>query len=115
MKKNLFPVTDGKTKRYVPVEHIKYVHAKGAYSMLFMLDGRQYCVSRYLGKVETQLKTSKLFFRSHESVLLNVLCMNWEHSPGPLTLPMIDGTQQLFARRKKKSYKDLRRKMTAGK
>ena len=115
MKNILFPVSEGGRKFFVPANRIKYVHAKGAYSMLHMLDGKQYCISIRLGLVEKRLKPAKLHFRSHESALVNTTCVNWQEPAARLTLPLIDGTNQLLAKRNKKAYKTLRGKMTAGK
>lgn len=115
MKNILFPVSEGGKKFYVPAERIKYVTANGAYSTLHMLDGKQYYISWRIGLVEKYLKPGKTHFRSHESALVNTTCVNWCEPPARLTLPMIDGTHQLFAKRSKSVYKKLRAKMTAGK
>ena len=114
MKNNFIPVSDGNKKLNAPIDRIKYVHANGAYATICMLDGKQYYKSWRIGVIDKYVKHSKLFFRSHESALVNILCVNWLEPPLPKTLPMIDGTHQLLAKRNKKTYKEIKAQMTAG-
>jgi two-component system LytT family response regulator len=56
---------------FVEIAEIVYCKAEGAYTHVFLSDGKKIVASRSLGEFENQLKSQK-FFRIHHSILVNL-------------------------------------------
>lgn len=56
---------------FIPIPEILYCEAKGAYTTIYLMDGKKIMSSKSLGDFETQLAPQK-FFRIHHSTLINL-------------------------------------------
>lgn len=59
-------------KRVLLLKNIIAIEAKGAYSMVYLLNKRQLLVSKNLKYFETTLPQSAAFFRAHKSWIINL-------------------------------------------
>jgi len=72
-KRIALPVSSG--LRFIEVEEIVYLEAEGAYTNVYMKDGKQVFVSKRLKYFEDLLQSWKSFYRSHRSFIININCI----------------------------------------
>jgi two-component system LytT family response regulator len=68
-QKIAFPKREG--YEFIGVENILYFHAEGAYTTVFLSNGKKFLVSKTLGDIEEMLP-SEIFIRIHHSTIVNI-------------------------------------------
>ncbi len=68
-QKIAFPQREG--YEFIPGENILYCHAEGAYTNIFLTNGKKFLVSKALGDIEEMLP-SEIFIRIHHSTIVNM-------------------------------------------
>jgi len=96
------PQTNG--FKIVDSKKIIRILGEGAYSRLFIHEGKPELVTRNLGHFEEVLEEEK-FVRVHNSIIINLDYMTEFTSVDGGTLTMIDGSEIIVARRRLKHFK----------
>ena len=68
-QKIAFPKREG--YEFIAVENILYFHAEGAYTNVFLNNGKKFLVSKTLGDIEEMLPP-EIFTRIHHSTIVNI-------------------------------------------
>lgn len=106
-KRIALPISDGLL--FVELEDIISLEADGAYTQVFLKDGKQILVSKRLKFFEDILKERKSFYRSHRSYLINInFVKKLNRSEGFLELD--NGKSIPLARDKKIEFEQLLKK-----
>lgn len=95
------PTQDGLL--FVRTEEIVRCEADGAYTTVYLLNRKRILISKNLKEIE-QLLPNTVFFRAHNSHLVNLShLLRYVRSDGGL-LELIDGSTVYLARRKKELF-----------
>ena len=90
---------------FVNIPEILYCEAHGAYTNIYLKDGKKIMASKSLGDFESQLNTHK-FFRIHHSILINLLHIKeFQRSDGGYVV-MENNTKLEVSHRKRKDFLD---------
>ncbi len=65
-------ITDNSYKQNIIIDNIIAIEAQRSYANLHLKDSRKILASKNIGYFEEELRTEKLFFRSHKSWLINI-------------------------------------------
>lgn len=87
--------------RILRIKDIVYLKARDNYTFIHLVNGTSgMLLSKNLGQMEKELPES-IFFRSHKSFLINLLCLTEYRRESDDPLVMANGDQVKLARRKK--------------
>ncbi len=85
----------------VKVSDILYCQSEGAYTTFFINDGKKHILSRSLREVEDFLVNQPLFFRIHQSYIINLKYAKSFLRQQRMTAIMVDGSELPVAERRR--------------
>lgn len=89
--------------KFIEKEDILYLNAKGAYTEIYLKDGSVYTCSQNLKHYESILPKG-LFFRSHNSYLINISQVKYYNKGDGSYITMVDNTCVVLSRRKIRDF-----------
>lgn len=96
-------VSSTKGFEYIPVEDIVRIESERSYARIFLLNKRVIMVSKCLNEYQNMLD-SRIFFRVHNSHLVNLNHVKMYYRTDGGFIEMIDGTQIPISRSKKELF-----------
>jgi two-component system LytT family response regulator len=105
IKKIALPVSDGLV--FVNVNDIIYLKADGAYTQIFIVEGKHLLISKNLKEFENSLSHHPHFFRSHRSYMLNINYIQKYNKTEGGYIELINGHQADLSREKKDEFEKI--------
>jgi two-component system LytT family response regulator len=89
--------------KYIASNDIIHLKADGSYSVVYIVDGRSYIVSKLLKEFESELD-NRIFYRIGKSHIVNLNHVRMFKRIDGGTVEMIDGTHITIPRRKREDF-----------
>ncbi len=99
-------IPDNEGLRFIDIEHIIYLEAKGTYTELFCKDGNKYLSSKPLKEYESMLPPDQ-FFRAHHSYIIHLKYIQNYHKGNGGYVTMTEGSVIDIAKRKKRRFLEI--------
>ena len=104
MKKKSLTISSEKVIRQIPFEDIVYMKSNGMFTVMHTSSKEKHGCSKNLGEIVKQLDESKLFFRVHNSHIVNLEKIKMYKKEKGGKIVMVDGAKIPVSRRKKSGF-----------